>query len=452
MNRFRGRARRTPQAQAPAAIGQRLELGLERLTHDGRGIGQWQGRTVFVEGGLPGETVRARVVQARSKLIEARLERVLGGDSERQVPACAHADLCGGCNLQHMPHATQLRIKQQALAQQLQHFAGIQPEHWAAPLLGPEYGYRQRTRIAVRWQPEQQRLQVGYRQRGSSELVEVNQCPILVPALEALLKALPAVLGRLQAPQALGHVELIGGERPALLVRHIRQLPAADVEALGALARAHLAHCWLQGEEGQAARCVTAEAEQAMPAYRLADQQLCFEFAPGDFTQVNAEINQRMVNQALDWLAPQPGERILDLFCGVGNFALALARQGAQVSAIEGSEAMVARAAANAGKNALQGLHFSQADLSKPVTEILSGQVWDAALLDPPRDGAQQLVRGLAALGVGRVLYVSCNPATLARDAGLLAEAGYRLERVGIMDMFPHTAHVEAMALFRHHQ
>lgn len=444
MTRSRGKPRRVPDA--PAAVGQRIELTLERLTHDGRGIGRWQGRTVFVEGGLPGEKVNARVVRARSKLIETRLEATLEASPERLQPVCQHFALCGGCSLQHMAHQTQLAVKQQALAQQLQHFAGLQPERWMPPLIGPGYGYRQRTRLSMRWDSQARRLVVGYRQRASSELVELNQCPVLVPTLDAVLRQLPAVLQQLSARAGLGHIELIAGEHPTMVVRHMQALPQADIDQLQALAAAHGLACRLQPDSLGPAQALQPDTPD--PAYRLADQQLEFRFAAGDFTQVNAEINQQMVNQALEWLAVQPGEKVLDLFCGVGNFALPLAQSGAVVTGIEGSTEMVARAGSNARLNGLSHAHFFQADLSKPVATQWLDETYHAALLDPPRDGAAELVATLARKQLQRILYVSCNPATLARDAGILAESGYRLVQAGVMDMFPQTAHVEAMALF----
>lgn len=442
MKHSRGRPRRNPDA--PAAIGQKIELGLQRLTHDGRGIGSWQGRTVFVEGALPGEQVIARVTRARSKLIEARVERLLVAGDQRVPPRCRHADLCGGCSLQHMAHQTQLGIKEQALAQQLQHFAGVQPERWMPALTGSAYGYRQRTRVAMRWHSAERRLQVGYRQRHSSELIEVVECPILVPRLESLLKALPILLAGLESAAELGHVELFGGDAPGMVVRYLGKLPEPDLKRLQGFAHEQGVGLWLQGDDQPP---VASEAS-AVPAYQLADQRLRFAFAPGDFIQVNGWMNQAMVNQALDWLAVAPGDRVLDLFCGLGNFALPLAQRGALVSGVEGDADMVERAAANARENGLDGLHFYQADLSKGLAIPAPDQGYQAALLDPPRDGAEGLVAGLAEAQVGRILYVSCNPATLARDAGILVGRGYRLIQAGVMDMFPQTAHVEAMALF----
>ena len=450
MNRPRGRQQRRQSADAPAAIGQRIDVSLlDRLTHDGRGIGRWQGRTVFVEGGLPGEQVKARVLRARSKLIEARQEQVLLASQERQQPRCRHAELCGGCSLQHMPHSKQLEVKQQALTQQLEHFAGVQPGQWAAALEGPAYGYRQRTRVSMRWHSKRNELEVGFRQRASSDLVQVQECPVLVPVLQPVIAELPAVLQVLAGARDLGHVELIGGEQPAMVVRHTQALCEADEQLLNGFAVRHGLSCWLQPDEAGSVHCITPGANE--PAYRLLDQNLLLKFAPGDFTQVNAEVNQAMVNQALAWLELQSGERVLDLFCGVGNFALAMTREGAGVTGIEGSQTMVARAQKNAAANNLDAPHFLMADLSKPLELPADASSYTAALLDPPRDGAEQLVVDLAALGIKRILYISCNPATLARDAGILATKGYELVKAGVMDMFPQTSHVEAMALFRKH-
>ena len=437
------------QSTAPAAVvGQCLDLVLDRLSHDGRGIGVWQGRTVFVEGGLPGEQVRARVVRARSKLIEARLESVQQASVERLAPPCTHASLCGGCSVQHMSQPQQLAFKQAALAQQLRHFAAVEPAHWAEPLQAAAYGYRQRTRLALHYQAATDQLTVGYRQRASKALVAVEQCPVLVPALQSLLAELPALLQQLDARSQLGHVDLLDNlPAPVLLLRHLRPLSVADTRRLADFSRRLSVPVWLQPADADSAQPLLPDSP-AQLCYTLADQGLTLHYAPGDFTQVNPAINQAMINQALDWLQPTAGQRLLDLFCGLGNFALPLAQRGAEVTGVEGSAVMVDRARANARHNGLQAVHFFTADLSKPLEADWMQQHWDAALLDPPRDGAEQLVQTLAEWQIPRILYVSCNPATLARDAGLLAARGYRLQQCGVMDMFPQTAHIESMALF----
>ena len=425
-------------------VGKKQRLSIERLSHDGRGIAHEGGRTWFVAGALAGEEVEARVLAARSQVVDARLERVLTPSALRRVEPCALAGRCGGCTLQHLPHGEQVALKQRTLAEQLHRIAALEPQEWAAPLVGPEFGYRRRARIAVRYSPKSGQLEVGFRAAACQAIVELDRCPVLVQALQTLLAALPAVLRGLRKPQAIGHAELFDGTASALLIRHVQALPEEDRQALRAFCATHGAQLWWQGEgEPQA-----DDPAQAL-GYRLAAYDLTLAWRPGDFVQVNAPVNDRMLAQALDWLAPRAYERVLDLFCGLGNFALPLAQRVGEVVAVEGVQAMVARARENAAANGLGNLHFFQADLSKP----LAGAPWaargfDAILLDPPRDGAFEVVKEIHRLGARRLVYVSCNPATLARDAAELVRQGYRLKRAGILDMFPQTAHVEAMALF----
>ncbi|RZI88806.1 MAG: 23S rRNA (uracil(1939)-C(5))-methyltransferase RlmD [Pseudomonas sp.] len=429
-------------AQVP--VGKKQRLDIERLAGDGRGISFHEGRTWFVSGALAGEAVEARVLGARGKIVDARLERVLQASPERRPAPCRHYDRCGGCNLQHLPHAEQLALKQRMLAEQLQRVAGIQPEQWAAPLSGPEFGYRRRARIAVRWDVKNRQLEVGFRAEASQAIIAIDECPVLVQPLQKILRHLPTVLRSLNKPQALGHVELFSGSAEAVLLRHVAPLPEDDLARLQAFCKEAGAQLWLQGE-GEPA---PVEAGQTL-GFTLQPWQMQLAWRPGDFVQVNAQVNTAMIEQALAWLAPQPDERVLDLFCGLGNFALPLARQAREVVAVEGVQAMVERAAANARDNNVHNAAFFQADLSQP----LAGAEWaaegfSAVLLDPPRDGAYEVVQGIARLKAKRLVYVSCNPATLARDAQVLVAQGYRLTRAGILDMFPQTAHVEAMALF----
>lgn len=424
--------------------GKKQRLSVQRLANDGRGIAFVDGRTWFVDGALPGEDVEARVLTARSQIVEARSERVLTASEQRRIEPCPHARVCGGCNLQHLPAADQLALKQRSLAEQLSRLAGIEPEQWAAPLSGPEFGYRRRARLAVRWNTKARRLDVGFRASASQNIVAIRECLVLVQPLQTLLPALLAVLHALDKPQAIGHVELFSGTAEAVLVRHTVALADADLQRLKTFAQEQNVQLWLQGEGAPQ----PLEPAYAL-GYRLPAWDLELAWRPGDFVQVNAPVNEAMVAQALEWLAPEAGERVLDLFCGLGNFALPLARAGAQVVAVEGVAEMVERARTNAEHNGLSGMHFYQADLSKPLVEAQWAEGGFAAvLLDPPRDGALEMVRQMATLGARRVVYVSCNPATLARDAAELIGQGYRLKRAGVLDMFPQTAHVEAMALF----
>lgn len=425
-------------------VGKKQRLSIERLANDGRGISFFEGRTWFVAGALPGEQVEARVLGARSQIVDARAERILVAASMRRPALCVHASVCGGCSLQHLPHEQQLVLKQQQLSEQLSRIAGLQPEEWAPPLVGPEFGYRRRARIAVRWDAKAKRLDVGFRAAASQDIVAINECLVLVQPLQSILQVLPQLLRRLAKPQALGHVELFNGTASAVLVRHTAPLPEADLALLQAFCAEHNAQLWLHGE-GEPQPFDTTQ----VLGYRLEEWDLQLAYRPGDFVQVNAPVNEAMIAQALDWLAPQPHERVLDLFCGLGNFTLPLARQVHEVVAVEGVQVMVERAAQNAVANGLPNAHFFQADLSNSLADApWAAQGFSAVLLDPPRDGALQAVERLAKLGAKRVLYVSCNPATLARDTAVLVQQGYRLKRAGILDMFPQTAHVEAMALF----
>ncbi|TBU90011.1 23S rRNA (uracil(1939)-C(5))-methyltransferase RlmD [Phytopseudomonas dryadis] len=432
-------------ARAPQLpVGKKQRLRIERLANDGRGIAFVEGRTWFVSGALPGEEVEARVLGARSQVVEARSERVLQARPERRSEPCVHARVCGGCSLQHMAHGEQLALKRRLLAEQFSRLADLQPEAWAEPLSGPEFGYRRRARIAVRWDPRQKRLEVGFRAAASQDIIAIQDCAVLVQPLQPILRALPSLLAGLHAPRAIGHVELFHGSSSAMLIRHTAPLGEVDLARLQAFCTVHKAQLWLQGEADPQPLDATLSL-----GYRLETWDLQLAYRPGDFVQVNAAVNEAMVAQALQWLAPQASERVLDLFCGLGNFALPLARLAREVVAVEGVQAMVERAADNARANGLANAHFFQADLSNPLVETgWATGGFEAVLLDPPRDGALQVVRQIASLGARRLLYVSCNPATLARDSSELLQQGYRLKKAGILDMFPQTAHVEAMALF----
>jgi 23S rRNA (uracil1939-C5)-methyltransferase len=424
-------------------VGKKQRLSIERLANDGRGIAFVEGRTWFVEGALPGEEVETRVLSARSQVVEARCERVLQASAQRQVEPCPHARLCGGCNLQHAPIADQLALKQHTLAEQLARVADLQPDAWAEPLVGPAFGYRRRARLAVRWDVKSKHLDIGFRASSSQEIVSIRECPVLVQPLQSLLPGLLTALRELSKPQAIGHVELFSGTAEAVLIRRTAALPEMDVARLRSFATANGAQLWWQGD-GEP----EPDDSAATLGYRLDAWDLELAWRPGDFVQVNAPVNEAMVAQALAWLKAGKDEAVLDLFCGLGNFSLPLARSGARVVGVEGVEAMVTRAQQNAQRNGLEHAHFYRADLSKPLADApWAGSGFAAVLLDPPRDGALEIVRQMSMLKARRVVYVSCNPATLARDARELASQGYRLKRAGVLDMFPQTAHVEAMAL-----
>jgi 23S rRNA (uracil1939-C5)-methyltransferase len=431
--------------RAPAIpAGKKQRLAIERLAADGRGIAFHDGRTWFVQGALAGEQVDTRVLAAHGKVVEARTERVVVASSQRREPPCPYVDRCGGCTVQHLGHTDQLALKQRQLAEQLLKVAGTEPQAWAPPLVSPEFGYRRRARVAVRWDSKQQRLDVGFRAAASQQIVAIDQCMVLVQPLQSIFQALPGALRALTTPQAIGHVELFHGTAPAILIRHTAPLSEADQAWLRAFSDSQGAQLWWQGASEP-----VADQPQAVLSYALGPWGLNLACRPGDFVQVNEAVNEAMIAQALDWLAPQPDERILDLFCGLGNFALPIARQAREVVGVEGVAGMVERARDNAARNGQPNATFYQADLSEPMgAASWAAEGFSAVLLDPPRDGAFETVRHISSLGARRIIYVSCNPATLARDTLELHRQGYRLKRAGVLDMFPQTSHVEAMALF----
>lgn len=432
------------QQQKGPVPGQKQVLTIERLAHDGRGIAFADGRSWFVSGALPGEQVRVRVLAARSKVVDALAERIEQASAERIEPFCPLAGICGGCTLQHMPLEQQRAFKQELVAEQLQR-AGVTVAHWYPPLVAADRGYRRRSRLAVKVE-KNGTLRLGYRTEGSQQIVDIEQCPVLVPELQTVLPELASFVRSLQQPRAIGHLELFAGSSVALLVRLTVRLRAPEQQAWRDFAsRMQLQLWWQQADADD----VKPDQAGSQLSYSLPDQGLDIACQPGDFVQVSPLLNQLMVNRALDWLAVQPGDTVLDLFCGLGNFSLPLAQRAASVTAVEGVEGMVVRAGMTAQQQGLANVQFVARDLSQPLTGAgWAKQRYDLIVLDPPRDGAQQVISRLAKFGARHVLYVSCNPATLARDAALLTAQGYRLERACSLDMFSHTGHVEAMALF----
>lgn len=430
-------------ARSTMQIGKKQVLQIERLSHDGRGIAFLEGRTWFVSGALPGEQVQAQVLAARSKVVEALTVDVQIASADRITPECQWAGQCGGCTLQHVSHVQQIELKHANLVEQLTR-EGVMPKEWAEPLVGPAFAYRRRTRVSVRYDVKHKHVEVGFRGLASNDIVEVQACVILVADLQPVFAGLSALLNSFQQPQALGHIELFSGLSGALLLRHTQALHEGDLQKLRDYCAEHQVQLWLQGiGEPQ-----PDQVGQAL-SYNLPQFALKIAYQPGDFVQVNAQMNEAMIAQALDWLEPQAGERVLDLFCGLGNFALPLAQKVEQVVAVEGVESMLTRARANAAAHQLSNVQFFNSDLTQPLHEKeWAKKGFAAALLDPPREGAQVVVERLAKLKVPRILYVSCNPATLARDAALLTARGYRLHKAGILDMFAQTGHAEAMALF----
>src|SRR5690554_436163 len=426
------------------------ELVIEALSHDGRGIARPEGKTTFVEGALPGETVLCQYTMQRSKFDEGRALEIRHASEHRVTPPCAHADLCGGCSLQHMDSAEQVRLKQDILVQQLLHFGGLVPQRWLEPLRGPLTGYRTKARLGVKYVEVREQMLVGFREKRSSFIAVLQQCEVLTTAVGHALEDIAACLNGLEAKRRIPQIEVAAGDDEiALVFRHLDELSADDQQQLVDFCQQRGWHCYLQPGKDQTVHRVWPQQGEQRLFYSLPETDLKLAFHPTHFTQVNAQINRAMVPLALDLLDVQPEHRVLDLFCGLGNFTLPLARRAGQVIGVEGSEAMVERGYENARANAIANADFYAFDLTQEANK----QPWakgkyDRVLIDPPRTGALEMMPLVARSGAQKIVYVSCNPATLARDAGELVKHGYRLVAAGVMDMFPHTTHVESIALF----
>ncbi|MEP7208638.1 MAG: 23S rRNA (uracil(1939)-C(5))-methyltransferase RlmD [Casimicrobiaceae bacterium] len=438
-------------------------ITIQSLDQEGRGVARVEGKAVFVEGALPGERVTVTTLKRKPNYEIARAEVIDHFNGSRVTPRCPHFGVCGGCSMQHLDAAAQVATKQRALEDALWHIGRVRPAQLLPAVHGPAWGYRHRARLSVRHVVKKGGVLVGFHERKSSFVADMLTCPVLPPDVSALLPALRALVTALSIRDRLPQIELAVGEDArttdgatpgeplVVLVLRVLEPPSeSDRIVLRTFADTHGVQFYLQ----------SAGPETAVPfhplgpelAYTLPEFGLVFPYAPTEFTQVNAAINRVLVRRAVALLDPQPGERIADFFCGLGNFTLPIARRGAEVIGIEGSRSLVDRARVNAGRNGLgDRTSFEVANLFEASPEGMEafGRL-DKVLLDPPREGAMAVVKALPGDGAPRrIVYVSCNPATLARDAEVLVNGhGYRLEAAGIINMFPHTAHVESMAVF----
>ncbi|MCU8057599.1 23S rRNA (uracil(1939)-C(5))-methyltransferase RlmD [Shewanella sp. SM34] len=429
----------------------KLSLSVEQLDHLGAGIAQHQGKVVFIPGALPDETVTVQLTEQKKNYARAKLIKVDSSSPERVEPECPHYHTCGGCDLQHMSLSGQREHKEAALLDIMAKFAGTEGGSLSPALTGEGWHYRRRARLATLFDKNTKHLSLGFRAASSSNVVPISQCQVLAKPLSDLIVPFAKLLNQLSAKASLGHLELIAADNGHFAVLRItKALNDKDLAKLSVFAELHQIHICLQDNEGQ---FQGVGAELVLPVYQLLDENaqsdaVSLSFTPGNFVQVNGQINKAMVAQAMDWLAPAPDERILDLFCGMGNFSLPLAKMGADVIGVEGVAEMVTQARVNAKANNLDKLTFYHGDLSADLSlEPWMGKI-DKLLLDPARAGAFESLQWLKKMKPRKVVYVSCNPASLARDSAVLLERGYRLQRLGLIDMFPQTHHIEAMALF----
>lgn len=432
-----------------------LTLDIESLDLDGQGVAHHDGKVVFVTGALTGERVLARVTRRKPSFDKARVERVLRPSSQRVTPACPHFGVCGGCAMQHLDPAAQLSAKQRSLEDALQHLGKVTPGQILPALQGPSWGYRHRARLSVRLVHKKGGVLVGFRERGSSYVADIHECRVLPPPVSALLMPLRALVGGLSRPDRIPQIEVaVGDQVTALCLRHLEPLTDTDLKRLQAFGEEHHVAWWLQPKGPETAYPLDPAQIDAL-AYALPAYGLRMHYRPADFTQVNPFINQALIARALSLLDPQAQDRVADLFCGLGNFSLPLATRAGAVVGIEGSATLVARAQADALRQGLADrTSFTELNLFEIDVDWLRGLgYFDRMLIDPPREGALAVAQALAALAPAerprRMVYVSCNPATLARDAGLLCHVGgWTLKAAGAVNMFPHTAHVESIAVF----
>lgn len=417
---------------------QALTVTVNDLDPFGQGVARHNGKALFVPGLLPQESAEVVLVEDKRQFARAEVKRRLNDGPDRVTPVCPHFGVCGGCQQQHASIALQQQSKSAALAR-------LMKRDVEEIISASAWGYRRRTRLSLNWQPKAQRLEMGFRKASGKEVINITRCPVLVPRLEALLIPLRQCLADLQGARHLGHVELVQADNgPMIVLRHTAALIDADKQKLERFSHSEGLMLYL-APESEILERVSGEA----PWY--SSDGLRLTFSPRDFIQVNDGVNQKMVATALAWLDVQAHERVLDLFCGMGNFTLPLATRAASVVGVEGVPSLVAKAQENAQQNGLHNVTFFHENLEDDVTtQPWARQGFDKILLDPARAGAAGVMQYVVKLAAKKVVYVSCNPATLARDSEALLNAGYQIQRLAMLDMFPHTGHLESMVLFEH--
>jgi 23S rRNA (uracil1939-C5)-methyltransferase len=425
------------------------EADIVDLAHDGRGVARIDGKAVFVDGALPGERVRMRIFKRRRQLDEAMLVEVLLASPDRVSPACAHFGVCGGCSLQHLAPAAQIAIKERQLLENLQRIGRVQPENFAPALRGPDWAYRRRARLGVKYVHKKGRVLAGFREREKPYIADIQRCEILESPLGDLPRQLASLVETLSIREKVPQVEVAAGDEERALVFRVLETPSdEDREKMAAFGAGLGVQIFLQSGGLDTVRPL--QPGHAPLTYAVDDGGVVIEFGPVDFIQVNRHINASMVSAAMQALLPTPQDSVLDLFCGLGNFTLPLARRARQVLGVEGDAALVAKAQFNASRNGIGNAEFLKENLFEPAQfGAWADERHDLVLLDPPRAGASELLARMVHWRPRRVVDISSHPGSLARDAEILVHGqGFKLTRAGVMDMFPHTTHVESIAVF----
>jgi 23S rRNA (uracil1939-C5)-methyltransferase len=427
-----------------------VRANIETLSHDGRGVTHIDGKAVFIHGALPGEEVEFIYTKKQRRFDEGNAVTILKASPDRVEPRCAHFSICGGCSLQHQSPQAQIASKQQTLFDAFERIGKVQPERVLPPLTTDDpWGYRRKARLGVKYVHKKGKVLVGFRERGSGFLADLEKCHVLHPRVGELLLPLAGLIESLSIREQVPQIEVAIGDHDSLLIfRILAALTAEDSDRLIEFGKTHDQIIYIQ--EGGPDTVKPLQGEPHELTYALPDYHLEVYFQPNDFTQVNSELNRLMIGRAMQLLQPEPEDSVLDLFCGLGNFTMPIARKAREVVGVEGDAGLVERARRNAQRNGISNTRYFTANLYESLTkEPWLKSSFDKALLDPPRSGALEVLEHLPKLGIDRIVYVSCYPGTLARDAGeLVHKHGYRLRAAGVMDMFPHTSHVESIALF----
>lgn len=428
-----------------------VEIQIEGLSAEGRGIAHLDNKTVFIDQALAGERVLFKYTRITNKIAEGRAVEILQPSPDRVVPECKAFEVCGGCALQHMAPENQLELKQKSFLEHLEHIGKVAPGNVLNPITGPVWSYRHKARLGVRYVQKKEKVLVGFRERGSSFITDTERCEILHKNVGTIITDLSDTIGRMELKRHIPQIEVaVGDNQTVLVVRHLEPLPECDRALLCEFAMKHALVIYLQAGSPDELEPLWPERPDIL-FYDMPEHEVRIEFQPLDFTQVNPVINRKMLIKAIEFLQLDKDDQVLDLFCGLGNFSLPMARQCAHVTAVEGSLAMVKKGRDNAVKNNIENVEFVYADLYSDdiATAPWLRKKYNKILLDPPRSGASEVLKYLRRMEAKVIVYVSCHPATLARDAGVLVnELGYTLTDAGIMDMFPHTTHVESMAVF----
>ncbi|MGB0132912.1 23S rRNA (uracil(1939)-C(5))-methyltransferase RlmD [Dokdonella sp.] len=426
-----------------------IEVEIETLNHDGRGVARVDGKAVFVAGGLPGERALVRYTARHRSYDEAKVEELLTRSADRIDARCPHFGGCGGCAMQHLSAEKQIQAKEKVLADNFSRIGKVRPDHWLAALTDQAWGYRRKGRLSVKWVEKKGKALVGFREDNPRFVADLSVCHTLMPEVGQRIADLSDMIGSMHARREIPQIEIAAGDDVvALVFRNLVPLVQDDLDKLIAFGRQHDLAIFLQPKGPDSVHALWPEKTMLSFSVHASDVNLVFQ--PLDFIQVNAGMNQRMIARAIDLLELNSTDKVLDLYCGLGNFTLPVARHVAGITGVEGDQALVSRAAENARHNGIENATFHAADLSQNQTNVPWAMArYDKLLLDPPRSGAAEVLEYLPRKGTDRIVYVSCHPASLARDAGTLVNRhGFQLVRAGVMDMFPHTAHVESIALF----